>query len=337
MGKRVLITGISSFLGARLAQVLEISDEVSYIAGIGWAEPPLALSRTEFHKADIRNPLIRRVVSATECDTVVHADLISNTAQMGGRSSQKERNVIGTMQLLAACQRAEHVKKVVIRSSSAVYGIDPSSPSVLTEDWSGKGAHYGYSSDVYDAEAYTRDFGRRRPDVTLTILRMTNILGPTAETNMTQFFSLPVIPTPLGFDPRLQFLHEDDAIEVLRLAVLEDHPGVFNVAADGVVYLSQAARIARRLQLPIPAQLASFVGGLVSRAGIVDFPSDQLTLIVHGRVIDNARLKETFGYEPKYSTVETLREFVATRGRDVVGPHLLAEIEERIYDAVVGR
>ncbi|MGH9199316.1 MAG: NAD-dependent epimerase/dehydratase family protein, partial [Acidimicrobiia bacterium] len=244
--------------------------------------------------------------------------------------------VIGTMQLLAACQRSEHVKKVVIRSSSAVYGIDPSSPSVLPEDWSAKGAHLGYSSDVYDAETYARDFGRRRADVTLSILRMTNVLGPTVETNMTQFFSLPLIPTPLGFDPRLQFLHEDDAIEVLRRAVIEEHPGVFNVAPDGVVYLSQAARIARRLQLPIPSQLAGFIGGILSKAGVVDFPSDQLTLVVHGRVIDNARLKEVFGYEPKYSTVETLREFVATRGREVVGPPLLAEIEERIYDAVLG-
>lgn len=337
MGLRVVVTGISGFLGARLAQLLEASSEVEYIAGVGISEPALELGRAEYVRADIRNPLIRRVIASSEADTVVHADLVSNPIRGGGRSAQKERNVIGTMQLLAACQRADHVRKVIVRSSTAVYNLSPVAPSILTEDWAARGSHEGYSRDVYDAEGYARGFGRRRSDVVVTILRMTNILGPRAETNMTQYLSLPVVPTGLGFDPRLQFLHEEDAAEVLRRAVLEDHPGVFNVAGAGVVYLSQAVRIARRLPLPVVAQMAELVGDVLRRTGVVDFPTDQLNLIIHGRVVDNRRLKDIFGFEPKYSTIETLHEFVASRGRDITGPSVVAEWEEKLYELITGR
>lgn len=336
MGRRVLITGISSFLGASLARALEAEGDVDYVGGAGLDEPPVGLERTEFIKADIRSPLIHRVLTSTEVDTVVHADLTSKPMLVGGRMAQKERNVIGTMQLLGACQRVERVKKVVFRSSTAVYGAEPGDPSILREEWSDR-AHVGsgYAKDVADAETFARDFGRRRPEVLLTVLRMANVVGPTAETNMTQLFSLPLVPTALGFDPRLQMLHEDDAIEVLRRAVVEDHPGVFNVAADGVIYLSQAIRLARRLPLPIIAPLGIVAGDLFRKLGLIDFPTDQIGLLVHGRVVDTTRLRTVLGFEPKYSTVEAFRDFLAARGSAPAGPRQLAEWERELYALLI--
>lgn len=331
MSKRVLITGVSRFPGAELARALSTSKDVSYVAGVDLQEPDIDLGTTEFVRADIRSPLIHRVITSTEVDTVVHADLTSRPVRIGGRSAQKEWNVIGTMQLLGACQRIETVKKVIVRSSTAVYGNDYRDPSVLTEDWSSRTPDpHGYAKDLSDAETFARDFGRRRPEVLLTILRMANVVGPTAETNMTQLFSLPFVPKALGFDPRIQLLHEFDAIEVLRRAVVEDHPGVFNVAADGVMYLSQAIRVAQRLPLPIVTPLAAAFGDLFKRFGFVDFPTDQISLLVHGRVADNTRLKEVFGYEPRYSTVEALQGFLQS-GRPTKGPDAFVEWEKEFY------
>lgn len=336
MPRRVLITGASGFLGASLARALSAQSEVEYVGAVALRDPPFDLGSTEFIKADIRSPLIHRVLASTGVDTVVHADLTSNPVRVGGRMVQKERNVIGTMQLLGACQRIDTIRKVVFRSSTAVYGGEPGDPSVLTEDWSGK-AHItsGYSKDVADAETYARDFGRRRPDVTLTVLRMANVVGPRAQTNMTQLFSLPLVPTAAGFDPRLQLLHEDDALEALSRAVTEDHPGVFNVAGEGVIYLSQAIRMARRLPLPIVGWLGEIVGDALRRLKLVDFPTDQIALLVHGRVVDTTRLKTVFGFEPKYSTSEAFSEFAASRGGETVGPAVLAQWERGLYDILV--
>jgi UDP-glucose 4-epimerase len=335
--RKVLITGISSYLGACLARALEASDEVGFIAGVGSSPPPIELERTEFLRADIRSPIIHKVLTSTGVDTVVHSEISSSTLKVGGRPAQKERNIIGTMQLLAACQRTEEIRKVVVRSSTAVYGAEPGDPSVLSEGWSGQASiKGGYSRDVSDAETYARDFGRRRPDVDLTLLRVANIVGPQAVTSMTQLYSLPAVPTALGFDPRLQMLHEEDAVEALRRAVLEDHPGVFNVAPDGILYHSQAIRLARRLPMPVLMPLGEVTGSTLRRLKIVDFPIDQLGLLIHGRIVDNTRLKEVFGFRPAYTSLEAFKDFLRARGDEVAGPPALASWERELYSLITG-
>lgn len=323
------MTGVDSFPGGRLAEALAAAPGVQYVAGVDVSEPAEEIPGVEFIRADIRSPLIQRVLTSTKVDTVVHCDLTSRPVSIGGRSAQKEWNVIGTMHLLGACQRVDTIRKVVVRSSTAVYGTSPKEPSIITEDRAGKGHVEGYAKDVSDAETYARDFGRRRPDVVLTILRMANVIGPTSHTNISQFFSLPLLPTGIGFDPRLQLLHESDAVEVLTIAALEDKPGVFNVAADGVMYLSQATRIARRLPLPIVTPFATLVGDALRTIGVVDFPTDQISLIVHGRVVDNTRLKTIFGYTPRYTTVEAFRDFLESH--EDVGPSQVTDWERELY------
>src|SRR5699024_3860366 len=100
----------------------------------------------------------------------------------------------------------------------------------------------GYPKDLIEAEGYVRGFGRRRPDVSITTLRMAIVISPTVDTDLASYFRLPAIPAVLGFDPRMQFLHEDDALDVLRIAATDDRPGTYNVAGPGPMMLSQIAR-----------------------------------------------------------------------------------------------
>lgn len=226
MGQRVLITGISGHLAGKLARRLEEDPGVEYVVGIGLEEPSADLERTEYVRADIRNPLVVKVLQTTEVDTVVHLNILATPQGAGGRPQMKELNVIGTMQLLGACQRAETVAKLVMKSSTNVYGADPRDPALFTEDMTARSEpRGGYTKDAVETERYARGFARRRSDVELTLLRFANFMGPEIDTPFTRYFSFPVVPTAMGYDPRLQFVHEDDAIEVLYRSVRESHPG----------------------------------------------------------------------------------------------------------------
>jgi UDP-glucose 4-epimerase len=334
MGQRVLITGISRFLGGKLAQRLERDAAVEAIVGVDLDEPEFDLERTEYVRADIRNPLAVKVLQTAEVDTVVHLNIVATPTRVGGRSAMKELNVIGTMQLMAACQRADRVQRVVMKSTTAVYGADPKDPSLFTEDMAPRSVpSSGYAKDAVEIEQFARDFGRRRPDVDLSILRFANLLGPDIETTLTRYFSLPVIPTPFGYDPRIQLLHEDDAVEVLYRSIRERHPGIYNVAADGVLYLSQAVRILGKPPVPVILPLVAPVAGLLRRFGLVDFATDQLRFLVYGRVADNARVKRELGLEFRHSTRGTLVDFITQRRlRRFLPPERVEEWERDLYE-----
>lgn len=308
--RRILITGVSRFLGLRLAKRLEADEGVEALVGVDLEEPPVRIRGLEFVRADIRSPMIARVLETMKIDTLVHTNIASTPGRVGGRSQMKENNVIGTMQLLAAVQRADRMKKVVMKSSSAVYGSIPGEPSLLPEGQTARQADLsGYAKDCYEAETYARDYGRRRADVDLVILRSQNVIGPTVHTNMTDYFSLPAIPTALGYDPRIQLLHEEDAVDALYRSVMTECKGIFNVASEGIVYLSQAVRLLGRPPLPLPLPVAQLAAGLLRRFGVIDFPMDQLSLILYGRVLDTRRAKEAFGFTPRYSTADCIVDF----------------------------
>jgi UDP-glucose 4-epimerase len=334
MAHRVMITGISRHLAGKLAQRLEADPDVEYIVGVDLEEPEVDLERTEYVRADIRNPLIAKVIQAAEVDTLVHLAIISTPTRVGGRSAMKEINVIGSLQLFAACQKSPTLRKLVMKSSTAVYGASPKDPALFTEDMGARDMpRHGFAKDSVEVEQYARDFGRRRPDVDVTILRFGNFMGSQIETTLTRYFSLPLVPTPIGYDPRLQFVHEEDAEEVLYRAVMEDHPGIYNVAADGVMLLSQAIRMCGTLPLPIPVPAASLVANAVRRMGLIDFPSDQVQFLVYGRVADNERLKAVFGYEPQFTTRTALEEFVrGHRFRRFVTAERARGWERDVYD-----
>ena len=311
----VLITGVSRFLGGRLAAQLAADPAVERIIGIDTISPKSSdltmLGRTEFVRADIRNPLIAKVMTQARVGTVVHAALMASSRPVGSRVAMQEMNVIGTMQLLAACQKSDHVERLVVRSTTAVYGCGPSDPALFTEDMHAReGSQTGYAKDAVEVEGYVRGFARRRADVAVTVLRMANIIGPTIDNALTRYLAMPVVPTSLGYDPRLQLLHEDDAVEALRLASVSHRPGVVNVAGEGVVALAQLLRRAGRLRVPVPSRALGLAGLLVRNSGVVDLTVEESRFLDYGRVVDTRRLREQFGFTPRYSTADAVESFL---------------------------
>jgi UDP-glucose 4-epimerase len=312
MGQRVLITRISWFLAHRIARRLEDDPNVEYILGVDIEEPRGDLDRTEFLKADFRRAVMLKILDATGIDTVVHCGLYSTPEEARGRSAMHDLNVIGAMQLLGACQKAETVKRVVVRSSTAVYGAESNDPAAFSEEMGRSSARDPFGRDCVEMEAYVREFRRRRREVDLTVFRFANILGPRSDTPLAQYLRMPVVPTVLGFDPRLQFMHEDDAVDLMLRAVRDPVVGTYNATGDGVLYLSQVLRIGRRVELPLPMPILNMSAALVSLLGRgLVVPPHILRLLQWGRVADNARLTGEFGFTPKYTSSDVVREFYA--------------------------
>lgn len=311
-----MVTGVARYLGARFARLLGDDPAVDRVVGVDVVPPTHDLGRCEFVRADIRNPVVAKVISRANVDTVVHMNVLATPLDAGGRAPQKEINVIGTMQLLAACQKAQRVRRLVVKSSTTVYGASPRDPVMFTEDMAPKvSPRSGYAKDSVEVEAYVRGFSRRRPDVGVTTLRFANFVGPAVRTPLTEYFTLPVLPIVLGHDARLQFIHEDDGLAALRLATVEDRPGTFNVAGEGVMMLSQAARRAGRPVVPLPGFASSMVGGLLKRAKLADFSPEQIRFLTYGRGVDTTRMRKQLRFTPRHSTAEAFETFVEARCR----------------------
>jgi UDP-glucose 4-epimerase len=332
MSRVVLITGVSRYLGGLLASTLSNDSTIERIIGVDVVPPRQDVGRTEFVRADIRNPIIAKVIASAHVDTVVHMSVIATPFGAGVRTAMKEINVIGTMQLLAACQKAPSLQKLVVKSTTAVYGSSSRDPALFTEGMEPRAQfRTGYGKDSTEVEGYVRGLGRRRPDVDVTLLRFANFIGPRIDTPLTRYFSLPVVPRVFGFDPRMQLIHEDDGIEVLRRAVNEDHRGTYNVAGSGVLLISQAIRRAGRPSVQVPSPAVSLVGSVFRRAGLVDFSPEQMQFLQFGRGTDVTRLHEEFGFTPRYTTVQAFDDFVTGRGLTrYIDPNQVAGVEQRL-------
>lgn len=315
MGRVVLVTGAARHLGGLMVRSLVRDPSIDRVVGVDVEPPRRPLLGAEFVRADIRNPVIGRVLASADVDTVVHMGVIATPRQAGGRTVMKDINVIGTMQLLAACQKSESVRHLVVKSTASVYGAGPRDPALFTEDMTPKHPPIsGWAKDSVEVEGYVRGFARRRPDVTVSILRLANAIGPRVETAMTAYFTLPLIPTVLGFDARLQFVHEDDAIAALHRAITAAKAGVFNIAGDGILAMSQAVSRTGRPSVPVPGALLGVVGRALAPAKIVDFSAEQVRFLTYGRGVDTGRARRELGFTAPRTTSAAFDEFLAGHG-----------------------
>jgi UDP-glucose 4-epimerase len=306
---RVLITGLSTYWGGRLAQALERDPDVEVIVGVSPADPTCELTRTEYVRVGTQHALLRRIVEAASIDTVIDTRLIVDSTVASARAAH-ENNVIGTMNILAACGGSDSpVRKVVFKSSAHYYGCERDDPAYFTEAM--RRPHppsTPIERDIVEAERAVNAFAARNTDVTVTVLRFANGLGPDIATSHTALFSLPAVPSILGFDPRYQFIAEDDIAGVLEHAARQDLRGIYNAAADGVLVLSEISSLLGKPPAPVlPPWGTGLAASAVSRLGL-RIPPEMLQQLRYGRALDNRRLKAA-GYHFRATTRETVQAF----------------------------
>ncbi len=307
--RRVLITGLSSYWGGRLAQALEAFAEIEAIVGVDTRDPTQELERTEYVKVSNQHALIARIVRAARIDTVIDTRLVVDSTTTGRREAH-ESNVIGTMNVLAACSGpGSPVRKFIFKSSAHVYGCEQDDPAFFTESMSrSHRPPTAIERDVVEAEASVIDFADKQSDVDVTVLRCANVLGPDVQTAFSRMFSLPLVPMVLGFDPRCQFVHADDVVHALEHAAVERVPGVFNIAADGVLALSEVIGLLGKRPAPLlPPWGTGLLAGPLRSLGL-RIPDEMLNQLRFGRGIDNRRYKAS-GFEYGSTTRETVIAF----------------------------
>ena len=304
--KRILITGLSTYWGGRLAQALEQDPAVEAIIGVDKTPPKVELERTEFVQVHNQHSLIQRIVQGAEIDTVVDTRLVVDSIVTSPRLAH-ENNVIGTMNVLAACSGPDsYVRKLVFKSSAHYYGAEQDDPAFFTEEMQRPHApRTAIERDIVEAERSVRDFATRHPDRKVVVLRFANGLGPDLRTSHTRLFGLPVVPTILGFDPRYQFIHEDDMAGALEHAVRHDLDGIYNCAADGVLVLSEVLDLLGKQMAPILPPIGTGLAAAGLRRLGIRLPPEMLNLLRFGRGLDNRKLKAT-GYRFTFTTREAI-------------------------------
>ena len=335
----MLVTGACRFLGGYLTARLAQNPLINHVIAVDAIAPSKDLlrrmGRAEFVRADIRNPFIAKVIRNGDVDTVVHAAAASYAPRSGGKAALKELNVMGAIQLFAACQKAPSVRRVIVKSTSEVYGSSPWDPVMFTEAGSSRRPPSdGFARDSIDIEGYARGLGRRRPDIAVTILRLANMIGPAMDTALSRYLSAPVVPTIIGRDSRLQLLHEQDALGALERASVAGKAGTFNVGASGMIMMSQAIRRAGRVPLPVPRFALSAADSLWRATRYTELDREQLDYLSYGRVMDTTRMQNDLGYSPKWTTAEAFDDYVRGRGlTPIVDPRWVRSMESRAVSA----
>lgn len=312
---RVVITGVATHWGAELARSLERTPGVGQIIGIDTSPPDVDLGRTEFVEADIRNPVISRLLPTLKPDVVVHCGILWYPEEGRPSRSLHDINVIGTLQLLAACEKVEGLRALVVRGSAAIYGSSPSAPAFFTEDMARRfPLSTRFQRDIGELEGYFDNFARRHPAIACCMLRFQAEIGAGLDNPLTRYLSLPVVPTQMGWDPRLQPLHATDATGALAAATLNPVRGAVNVAPDGTISLSRLLRLAGK---PAVGLLPGISGPLLKRLGgflgTADLYQDGTLLLRYGRGCDNRRLREEVGYELAFDAEGAARDFASKK------------------------
>jgi UDP-glucose 4-epimerase len=305
--RRILITGVANFWGAGLARALLADPAVEHVVGIDTRTPPPDVAeRITLLDADLRAPELRRLVRASAVDAVVHTD-IPQFPEPGRAARQlHDVTVMGTLQLLAAIGDLPTVRTLVVRGSASIYGSAPTAPAFFGEAMARDALALEHATrfqrDLAEIEKLVEGLARRRPDVVCCVLRAQPVIGATLDTPITRLLRAPVVPVMMGFDPRVQVLHEKDSVAVLAHALRNPVPGAVNVAGAGTIALSAAIRSMGRMALPVAHPLFRTVAGAMGRLGLPAMSDDTVRYLRYGRGVATDRMTDELQFAPRYDT-----------------------------------
>jgi UDP-glucose 4-epimerase len=313
-GRAIALTGARTFLGRSLLRLLEEDDSARRLVVVDDQDPVSPGPKLRSYRIDRTLPnasaRIAEILAAEEIDTFVHLGFLASPSRDIAWAHELES--VGTLHVLNAC-RERPVERFVLGSSTQLYGPRFDNPNFLAESHPLRGlSSCPFLGDKIDAEQQVAAYARDHQKARVTVLRFAPLLGPTVESYVTRWLSRPLVPTLLGFDPLLQFVHEVDALSALKLAVDRDVSGSFNIVADGVLPVSTVIKLAGRNMLPIPHFLARRLTSLLWLAGLAEVPAPMLKFLRHLCVADGARARSELGFSPGYTTRETVLEFGAT-------------------------
>lgn len=316
MTARIALTGASSFLGERVLRRLVRDGHGDDLVVYDIAEPSIGEGVIHFRKLDLTEPAADQSLldqlRADEVETLIHMAFQTNPRR--DTTYAHELESIGTLAVLAA-SAAAGVKRVIMRSFTAVYGPRGTNPALVRETSSlPERASFGWLRDKVEADQHAASFAKRYPQMSVTVLRLAPIFGPFVRNFYTRIFDRRVVPTLLGYDPLIQFLHPQDAEDAFALAVSRsDARGAFNIVPRGVVPLVSAIHLSEKVPLPVAHMVAYPLVSALYGAGLVEAPPGFVDFVRYPFVADGERAARELGFVAKFSSREALDAYVDYR------------------------
>jgi UDP-glucose 4-epimerase len=316
MARRILITGAANWAGSALARELLADPAVELVAALDTRTPDLPGGpRLVFLEADVRSVELARLLAPLRLDAAVHNDVLQFAE--AGRSERllHEINVVGTLQLLAACEALPTLRSLVVRSSASIYGSEPNAPAFFTESMARRfPMRTRWQRDVDELEHLVEAFARRHPHIACTLLRPQPVVGAVHDSPLMRLFRSPVVPTWPGFDPRIQVLGAQDLVGGLRAALGARVSGPVNLAGAGTISLSRLLRRLGTRALPLAPPLLGPATAAAEWLGLPRLGPDTRRYLRYGRGVDTTRMRAELGFVPRQTTlqaVETTAEALA--------------------------
>ena len=300
--RRVFVTGAASWVGGQVMRALDARPDVEAF-GVDDVGPRVEFA-SPFLKLDLDRLALARHVLEVEPDGVIHLQSVHRRAEEG-RKAEAEDRIVGALALFGAIERLGTVSSVIVKSDTAIYGASPRNPSVMAETTRPQGRPSRFQRDLTEMERFIDSMRERHPDVTYTTLRLAPIFGPNVANPISRYLTLPTVPTQLGFDPRLQFTHEDDAVAVIEHTLDNPIDGTFNVAGDGQMSLSRILRLGRRIPQFLPGRTFDSAIRTLARGGL-PIPDHITGLLKHGRVVDTTLMRSELGFVPGRTCRQTV-------------------------------
>jgi UDP-glucose 4-epimerase len=310
----VALTGLNTFLGQRLAERLLSRPDAPRVVGIDLRYPLRLEGRIDFRRLDLTHPTadgeLATILAEEQVESLVH--LAFRSSPTADLEYDHELETLGSLHVLHACSAAK-VQRLVVASSTMLYGPDPTNPNFLTEERPLAGHPDAHCiRNRVETEELLSQWVPRHPDVEVCVLRHCWVMGPSYVDHVVRYFERPVVPVVLGYDPLLQFIHEDDLLRVFEKATLEAHPGVYNVVGRGVLPLSTLLALAGKRRLALPSRWLYRMANISSQGQLGDLPAGFFDYLRHLWIADGERGWQAFG-EPVYTTKEAWVSFVASR------------------------
>lgn len=306
----VAITGASNYLGMGVMGRLLDDPGVLRVVAIDTREPGLEHPKLVFYKIDLTNPSAQQILARVFLNEKVSRALhvIFTYTLSRNRMLSHELEAIGTMHVLDACSEAG-VSRIVARSTTAIYGATPQNPNFLTE--AHELADHDEDSFVFDKLELERQmiqYGVQHPEARVTILRDCTSLGATSINYLSSLLLASRTPRVLGFDPLMQFIHEQDLFRAYHQVVMGEVPGIFNIVGKGVVRYSEAIRALGGRELVLPERLLRTGTRVLWNLRLYDIPASFIDHIKYPWVADGTKAARDLGFVPEHDCFTSLEE-----------------------------